>query len=350
MKFTAEQLAEYLKGKICGNKDVSVSSISKIEEGKEGTLSFLANPKYTQYIYTTKASIVLVKKDFTPEKDIQATLIKVEDPYLAFASLLKLYEEYKSPKPGIDTQTSIDKTANIGDNAYIGAFTYIGKNVKIGKNAKIFPQVFIGDNTVIGENCTIRAGVKIYEDTIIGNNCIFHSGVIIGGDGFGFVPQSDNYEKIPQIGNVIIEDNVEIGANTTVDRATIGSTIIRKGVKLDNQIQIGHNVEVGKNTVIVAQTGISGSTKIGKDCMIAGQVGMAGHLTIADGVKIAAQSGLGSNVKEKNAIIQGSPAFEVGKYRRAYVHFRNLHDIYTEMCKLRKELNDIKSEIKDTDS
>lgn len=343
MEFTADQIAQYLNGVIEGDNNISVSNISRIEEGKPGTLSFLANPKYTQYIYSTKASIVLVSKEFEAEKKINSTLIRVEDPYLAFASLLKLYEESKSPKAGIDNYTSIDKSAKISEDAYIGAFTYIGKNVMIGKNAKIFPQVFIGDNTIIGDNCTIRSGVTIYEDSKIGNNCTFHSGVIIGGDGFGFVPQTDNYQKVPQIGNVIIEDNVEIGANTTVDRATIGSTILRKGVKLDNQIQIGHNVEVGENTVIVAQTGISGSTKIGRDCMIAGQVGMAGHLIIADGTKIAAQSGIGSNVKEKNSIIQGSPAFEVGKYRRSYIHFRNLHEIYTEVNKLRKEIEDLKS-------
>ncbi len=343
MEFTAQQIAEYTGGTVDGNKEIKVSNISKIEEGKPGTLTFLANPKYTNYIYSTNASIVIVKSDFKPENKITATLVRVDNPYLAFSSLLKLYEDSKSPQPNIDEQTFIDKTAKVEKDIYIGAFTYIGKNVKIGKNAKIYPQVYIGNNSTIGDNCVLRPGVKIYDDTIIGNDCIMHSGVVIGADGFGYAQRTDsNYQKVPQIGNVVIKDDVEIGALSSIDRATLGSTIINKGVKIDNQVQIAHNVVIGENTVVVSQTGISGSTKIGCNCMIGGQVGITGHLIIADGVKIAAQSGVGGSILEKNALVQGSPAFEVGKYRRSYIHFRNLSDIYAEVENLKKEVENLK--------
>ncbi len=338
MNFTAKEIAKLLNGKVEGNTETTVIKLAKIEEGEPGSLSFLANPKYTQYLYTTKASIVIVSKDFKPEKKVDATLIKVDNAYSAFARLLELYNKIKLDKKGISSGAFISDSAKTGNDVYIGDFTYIGKNVEIGDNSKIYPHVYLGDNVKIGNNTTIFAGVKIYSDNFIGNNCVIHSGVIIGSDGFGFAPQEDNnYKKVAQIGNVIIEDNVEIGANTTIDRATLGSTIIRKGVKLDNLIQVAHNVEIGENTVIAAQTGISGSTTIGKNCMIAGQVGIIGHLNIGNNVKIAAQSGVSTNLKD-DAIVFGSPAFEAGRYKKAYVHFRNLQKIVKRIDELEKAL------------
>jgi len=338
MEFTAKQIANLIEGQIEGNPDVIVDNLSKIEEGESGSLSFLANPKYTHYIYQTKASIVIVSKDFKAEKAINATLIRVEDAYTAFAKLLETYNQIKQNKTGISSNISISKTAKYGTDCYIGDFVCIGDNSKIGNNVKIYPHSYIGDNVSIGDNSCIYAGVKIYSDNWIGKNCTVHAGAVIGSDGFGFAPQSDNhYNKVAQIGNVIIEDNVEIGSNTTIDRATLGSTIIRKGVKLDNLIQIAHNVEIGENTVIAAQTGISGSTKIGKNCMIGGQVGIIGHIMIADGVKIAAQSGIGGSIKQEGAIIQGSPAFDISTYRKSYVHFRNLPKIVERLNELEKK-------------
>lgn len=338
MNFTAKEIAKLLNGKVEGNTETTVIKLAKIEEGEPGSLSFLANPKYTQYLYTTKASIVIVSKDFKPEKKVDATLIKVDNAYSAFARLLELYNKIKLDKKGISSGAFISDSAKTGNDVYIGDFTYIGKNVEIGDNSKIYPHVYLGDNVKIGNNTTIFAGVKIYSDNFIGNNCVIHSGVIIGSDGFGFAPQEDNnYKKVAQIGNVIIEDNVEIGANTTIDRATLGSTIIRKGVKLDNLIQVAHNVEIGENTVIAAQTGISGSTTIGKNCMIAGQVGIIGHLNIGNNVKIAAQSGVSTNLKD-DSIVFGSPAFEAGRYKKAYVHFRNLQKIVKRIDELEKAL------------
>jgi UDP-3-O-[3-hydroxymyristoyl] glucosamine N-acyltransferase len=341
MEFTADQIAEFLNGSIEGKKEVKVTSISRIEEGKPGTLSFLANPLYTKYIYDTQASIVLVNRDFVPERSVNATMIRVDDAYSAFAKLLQLYNEYKYRKVGVDKKAIISETASIGEDCYIGANVIISEHVKIGKNVKIYPNVYIGDNVEVDDNTIIRQGVNIYEDTKIGKHCIFHSGVVIGSDGFGFAPQDNNeFSKVPQIGNVIIEDHVEIGANTTIDRATIGSTVIRKRVKLDNLVQVAHNVEIGENTVVVAQTGISGSTKIGKNCMIGGQVGIVGHIEIADGVKIAAQSGIGASIKEENKLVQGSPAFDVGAYRRSYVCFKNLPE-------MNKSINEIKKKVLD---
>ncbi|MCD4773238.1 MAG: UDP-3-O-(3-hydroxymyristoyl)glucosamine N-acyltransferase [Bacteroidales bacterium] len=328
MKFSAKQIAEVLNGKIEGNPDITVNSLSKIEEGKIGTLSFLANPKYNQYIYKTNASIVIVNSDFIPEKEITTTLIKVENAYSAFASLLEMYNEVKLNKSGVSDQAFISASAQTGKDIYIGEFAYIGENAQIGDNVKIYPQAFIGDNVKIGDNSTVFASVKIYSDCIIGKDCTIHAGVVIGGDGFGFAPQNDkNYKKVAQIGNVIIEDFVEIGANTTIDRATLGSTILRRGVKLDNLIQVAHNVEIGENTVIAALTGISGSSKIGKNCMIAGQVGISGHIEIADEVKIGAQSGVSSSVKKKGAVILGSPAFDISKSRKSIIHYRNFDRI-----------------------
>jgi UDP-3-O-[3-hydroxymyristoyl] glucosamine N-acyltransferase len=345
MEFKALQIAEMLGGKVEGNPDVVVNKLSKIEEGEKGSLTFLANPKYTSFIYTTNASIVIVNKDFEAEQAIgeHCTLIRVDDAYASFGKLLETYNQIKNNKTGIDESASIHQSSSLGENIYVGAFAYIGENVTIGNNVKIFPNTFIGDNATIGDNTMIFSGTKIYSESQIGSDCVIHAGVVIGSDGFGFSPNSENnYQKVAQIGNVIIEDHVEIGSNTCIDRATLGSTIIRKGVKLDNLIQIAHNVEIGENTVMAAQCGVAGSTKIGKDCMIGGQVGFAGHLTIADGVKIAAQSGIGSNIKEKGAIVQGSPAFPIGDYKRSYVNFRKLPQLAEKISQLEKLLKELK--------
>jgi UDP-3-O-[3-hydroxymyristoyl] glucosamine N-acyltransferase len=338
MKFTATQIAEILEGDIVGNPDVEVSKLAKIEEGTKGSLTFLANPKYTQYIYSTKASITIVNSDFKTEDKIDTTLIKVNDAYKAFSKLLEYYNQVKMNKIGIEQPNFISETASYGDNIYLGAFSYIGDNVIIGNNVKIYPSSYIGDNVTIGDNVVIFSGVKIYSECIIGNNCFINSGAIIGADGFGFTPnEKGEYNKVPQTGNVILEDNVDIGAATTIDRATLGSTIIRKGVKLDNQIQIAHNVDIGKNTVIAAQTGVAGSTRIGENCQIGGQVGIVGHLTIGNNVKIQAQSGIGRNVKD-NEVLQGSPALTYGDYNKSYVYFKNLPKIVKEISEIEKKL------------
>lgn len=342
-QFTAQQIADLLNGTVEGNPQTIVSKLSKIEEGVSQSVSFLSNPIYTPYIYTTDASVVIVAKELILEKPIKSTctLIRVSDPRASFGVLLDAYNQINNNNVGIEQPCFISKTATIGKDPYIGAFTYISEHAKIGNNVKIHPNSFIGNNTVIGDNTVIFPGVKIHSDSIIGKNCTIHSGVIIGGDGFGFAPNSENnYKKIPQIGNVIIEDHVEIGSNSTIDRATLGSTIIRKGVKLDNLIQIGHNVEIGENTVIVAQTGVAGSTKIGKNCIIGGQVGIVGHITIADGVKIAAQSGVGNSIKTENEIVQGSPAFKQSEYKRSFILFRNLPKISTELNELKRPKSD----------
>lgn len=324
MKFTAAQIAVILEGEVEGNSEIEVSKLSKIEEGRPESLSFLANPKYTQFIYTTKASIVIVNKIFKAEKKIHSTLIRVEDAYKSFSKLLEYYNQVKMNKTGIESPVFISKSATYGENIYIGAFAYLGENIKIGNNTKIYPNVYIGDNVVIGDNVILFSGAKIYSDTLIGDNCVIHSCAILGADGFGFAPnEQGEFIKVPQTGNVVIEDNVDVGAATSIDRATLGSTIIRKGVKLDNHIQIAHNVEIGKNTVIAAQTGIAGSAKIGENCMIGGQVGIVGHITIGNNVKIQAQSGIGRNVKD-NETLQGSPALPYSDYNKSYVHFKNL--------------------------
>ncbi|MDI1255364.1 MAG: UDP-3-O-(3-hydroxymyristoyl)glucosamine N-acyltransferase [Flavobacterium sp.] len=339
MKFTAEQIAGILEGEVVGNPNAEVSRLSKIEEGTDGSLTFLSNPKYQNFIYSTQASVTIVNNTFVPESPLTTTLIKVEDAYGAFSKILEFYNEVKHNKNGIEQPAAISENVKYGENFYLGSFSYIGNNVIIGDNVKIYPNSFIGDNVEIGNNVIIFAGAKIYSETKIGNNCSIHSGAIIGADGFGFAPNEDGtYTKIPQIGNVIIEDNVDIGAATTVDRATMGSTIIRKGVKLDNQIQIAHNVEIGENTVIAAQTGVAGSTKIGKNCMIGGQVGIAGHLTIGNNIRIQAQSGIGRNIKD-DEIIQGSPAFGYSDFAKSYVHFKNLPKIVSEFEELKKKIN-----------
>jgi len=342
MILTAGVIAELLGGSVDGDSQVQVSTVSPIDNGSEGSLSFLANPKYTDNIYDTAASIVIVKDDFVASRSVKATLIRVSNPYSSFAILLQKYDEMNRPKAGIHPSAIIAETAKIGENVSIGAGVVIEDNVIVGNNTVIKAQTLVGAKAKIGENCTLHSGSKVLHNCVLGNNCTLHAGVIIGSDGFGFAPQDAEYSKIPQIGNVILENNVEIGANTTIDRATMGSTIICKGVKLDNLIQIAHNVEIGEHTVIAAQTGIAGSTKIGKRCMIGGQVGIIGHITIGDNVKIAAQSGVGSNLKD-NITVQGSPAFEVGNYRRSYVSFKQLPDtlrkIYGEITKLRTAEN-----------
>lgn len=340
MKFTAKQIAGILEGEVVGNPNAEVFRLSKIEEGTAGSLTFLSNPKYASYIYSTEATIAIVNHSFIPESEIKTTLIKVEDAYLSFSKLLEFYDQAKkNSKTGIEQPSVISANVVYGDNFYLGSFSYIGDNVTIGNNVKIYPNCYIGNNVGIGDDVTLYPGTKIYSDCIIGSSCVFHSGVIIGADGFGFAPNQDGtYNKIPQIGNVIIEDHVNIGAGTTIDRATMGSTIIRKGVKLDNQIQIAHNVEVGENTVIAAQTGVAGSTKIGQHCMIGGQVGIAGHLIIGNNVRIQAQSGIGKNIKDDETI-QGSPAFNYGDYSKSYVHFKNLPKIVTELEELKKTIN-----------
>lgn len=338
MKFTAAQIAGILEGEVVGNPDAEVFKLSKIEEGTEGSLTFLANPKYINYIYSTQASVTIVNNTFEPEQEITTTLIKVEDAYKSFSKLLEYYNQVKLMKSGIEQPSVISEGVTYGSDLYLGSFCYVGKNVAIGKNVKIYPNSFIGDNVTIGDDCVFFAGVRIYSETVIGNRCTIHSGTIIGSDGFGFAPQEDGtYVKVPQIGNVIIEDDVEIGACTTVDRATLGSTIIRKGVKLDNHIQVAHNVEIGENTVIAAQTGIAGTTKIGKNCLIGGQVGFAGHLVIGDGVKIQAQSGIGKNL-EAGEVVQGSPAFNYGDFAKSFVHFRNLPKIVTDLEELKNKI------------
>jgi UDP-3-O-[3-hydroxymyristoyl] glucosamine N-acyltransferase len=343
MEFTAKQIGELLKGTIEGNAQIKVNKLCKIEEGEAGSLTFLANPKYTSFIYDTRASIVIVSKDFVAEHPISATLIRVENAYESFVQLLEMYNRIQLDKKGVETPSFISPSASIGQGCYVGAFAYIGHNVQLGNNVKIYPQVFIGDNVVIGDDTTLFAGVRVYSDCRIGSDCTLHTGVVIGADGFGFTPNAENqYKKVAQIGNVVIEDHVEIGANTSIDRATLGSTIIRKGVKLDNLIQIAHNVEIGENTVIAAQTGIAGSTKIGKDCMIGGQVGIVGHIVIADRVKIAAQSGIGSSITTEGEIVQGSPAFIIGDYKRTYVVFRKLPQLEKRILELEQLIAELK--------
>lgn len=344
MNFTAETIAQFLKGTVEGDPKSSVSDVAKIEEGRKGALSFLANPKYEKYIYDTKASIVIVNKDFKPEKPVASTLIRVDNAYESFASLLNLYEQSKPRKQGVDKMVSISESAKIGDNPYIGEFTVIGDNAIIGNDVQIHPQVFIGEGVTIGDGTILFPGVKVYAGCTVGSQCTLHSGVIIGADGFGFAPNSDNdYKKVPQVGTVIIEDHVEIGANSTIDRATMGATIIRKGVKLDNLIMVAHNVEIGRNTVIAAQSGISGSTKIGKNSLIGGQVGIIGHLTLADGVKIAAQSGIGKDIKKEGHVVQGSPAFDYLPYQKSYAIFRKLPELRKQILDLEKDIEDLKS-------
>jgi UDP-3-O-[3-hydroxymyristoyl] glucosamine N-acyltransferase len=336
MKFTAQQIAGILGGDITGNPEAEVYKLAKIEEGSEGAITFLANPKYLPYIYSTQATITIVNRNFEPETEISTTLIKVDDAYKAFGMLLEYYNQVKLMKSGIEQPSVISEGATYGEGLYLGSFCYIGKNVKIGDNVKIYPNSFVGDNVTIGNNTILFAGSRVYSETVIGQGCTIHSGAIIGSDGFGFSKDEDGiYNKVPQIGNVILEDNVEVGACTTIDRATLGSTLIKKGVKLDNQIQIAHNVVIGENTVIASQTGIAGSTKIGSGCIIGGQVGIVGHLTIGNNVRIQAQSGVTKSHADGD-FVQGTPAMPYNDFSKSYVHFRNLPKIVAELEELKK--------------
>ena len=333
MNLTVGNIADQINGSVVGDRDIDISNISKIEEGAKGSLTFLANPKYTEFIYTTNASAAIVSSDFEPTEKIELTLIKVKDPYSSFTTILELFDKDLSKRKGISQLTDIDKSSKISESSFIGSFSTVGENSIIGEKCIIENQVFIGNNVKIGNGCLIYPGVKILDDTIIGQNCIIHSSTTIGSDGFGFAPNDDgSYKKIPQTGNVVIGDNVEIGSNSTLDRATLGSTIINNGVKLDNQIQIAHNVEIGENTAIAAQSGVAGSTKIGKNCMIGGQVGIIGHIKIGDNVKIQAQAGVTSNI-ESNSRVTGTPAISYMNYNKSYVHFKNLPEIVKKIDK-----------------
>jgi len=347
MEFTAQAIANFLGGTVEGNPDVKVTTVSKIEEGIPGTLAFLANPKYTPYIYTTNASIVLVNADFVAEQPVTATLVRVKNAYEAFASLLQLYAQQTEPQlSGVESPSFIHPSASYGDGFYLGAFAYISGNVKIGKGVKIYPQVFIGSGVVIGDNTTIYPGAIIYHECKIGNNCIIHAGAVIGADGFGFASQEDaNYKKIPQIGNVVLEDYVEIGANATVDRATMGSTILHRGVKIDDHVHIAHNVEVGENTVMAAQCGVAGSAKIGKNCMFGGQVGASPHIKIADGVMAGAQSGIAGDIRKPGTTVLGSPAFDVSKQRRSMAVYKNLPDLANKLNEMQRTIEELKKKL-----
>lgn len=343
MEFSARQIAEILQGSVDGDEKVLVHRLSKIEEGEPGTLTFLANKKYEPFIYTAKASIAIVNKDFAPESTLPETLtlIRVKDAYGAFATLLQHYNTYRHQRTGVDSTAIVSQDVKLGEGVYIGHQTVILQDVRIGDHTKVYGQCYIGEGVRLGKNCIIHPGVRLLDDTIIGDDCVVHSGTVIGSDGFGFAPSNSNeYKKVAQIGNVVIEDHVEIGANTTIDRATLGSTFIRKGVKLDNLIQVAHNVDIGENTVIAAQTGIAGSTKIGKNCMIGGQVGLVGHITIADGVKIAAQSGISASILKEGEVVQGSPAFPIRNYKMSYIGFRRLPEMEDRLRKLESNAND----------
>jgi len=342
MKFTAIQIASTLNGTIEGNENEEVNSISKIEEGKKGSISFLANPKYTQYIYNSEASIVIVNNDFKPTESINATLIRVENAENAFGQLLEMYNQVKLAKSGVSPQGFIHEKATVGENLYLGEFAVIAEGAKIGKNVKIYPQVYVGEGVTVGDNTTLFSGVKIYSDCSIGKDCIIHSGTVIGSDGFRFALQ-DGGKKIPQIGNVIIEDHVEMGSNCSIDRATIGSTIIRSGVKFDNLVHIAHNVEVKENSYLAANNIIAGSTTIGKNCMFSGQVGIIGHLNIADNTMIAAQSGISKSINKEGTAVMGSPSMDIVKYRKNYVHFKNLTNLADKVHQLEKELTELKA-------
>lgn len=346
MEFSAEQIAGILNGEIVGNPQVTVNALAKIEEGHAGALSFLSNPKYEEYIYKTASSVCIVNKTFEPSKTLPETLtlVKVEDAYACFAKLLEVYSQINKKQPKIEHPSFIASTATIGDGLYLGAFAYIGDNTKIGSNVSIYPNAYIGENVVIGDGTVVHPGATIYAECKIGSNCIIHAGVIIGADGFGFAPdENGEYQKVPQIGNVILEDNVEVGSNTTIDRATMGSTIIRRGVKIDNLCQIAHNVEIGRNTAMAAQVGIAGSAKIGEHVMIGGQAGISGHLHIADGTKIVAQSGIPSSVKKANTLM-GSPGIPIDDFKKSYFGFRKLPYILTKLQELDKKIKELTKE------
>lgn len=346
MEFSAEQIAGILNGEIVGNAQVTVNGLAKIEEGHAGALSFLSNPKYEEYIYTTGSSVCIVNKTFEPSKVLPETLtlVKVEDAYACFAKLLEVYSQMNKKQPKIEQPSFVSDSATLGEGLYLGAFAYIGDNAKIGNNVLIYPNAYIGENVVIGDGTVVHPGATIYAECKVGSNCIIHAGVIIGADGFGFAPdENGEYQKVPQIGNVILEDNVEVGSNTTIDRATMGSTIIRRGVKIDNLCQIAHNVEVGRNTAMAAQVGIAGSAKIGEQVMIGGQAGISGHLHIADGTKIVAQSGIPSTVKKADTLM-GSPGIPMDDFKKSYFGFRKLPYILTKLQELDKKIKELTKE------
>ncbi|WP_337044483.1 UDP-3-O-(3-hydroxymyristoyl)glucosamine N-acyltransferase [Emticicia sp. 17c] len=346
MQFTVKQIAHLLNGEIRGNESLTISKLEKIEQGNDGDISFLANPKYEPFIYTTKASAVIVGRDFVPKKEISTTLIVVENAYNSFTQLLEEYQKILNfSKKGVEQPVFVGENVELGEGLYQGAFSYIGKGTKIGHNVKIYPQAYIGENVTIGDNTIIYAGVKIYSNTVIGKHCTIHAGAVIGSDGFGFAPQADGtYKTIPQLGNVIIEDNVSVGANTTIDCATMGSTIIRQGVKIDNLVQIAHNVEIGKNTVIASQTGVAGSTIVGENCVIGGQVGVVGHISVANGTKVGAQAGVTKGIKKENTSISGTPAFELNDYLRSVAIFRKLPQLEKQVRELEKRLEELFTE------
>ena len=344
MEFSAKQIAEFIQGTIVGDENATVHTFAKIEEGIPGAISFLSNPKYTHYIYDTQSSIVLVNKDFEAEKEIKATLIKVDNAYESLAKLLNLYEMSKPKKTGVDPLAYIAPTAKIGENVYIAPFACVGDNAEIGNNTSLHPHATIGSGAKVGSNCILYPHATVYHDCRVGNNCILHAGSVVGADGFGFAPSPEGYEKIPQIGIAILEDNVEIGANTCIDRATMGATIIRKGVKLDNLIQIAHNVEVGSNTVMASQVGVAGSTKIGEWCMLGGQVGVAGHITIGNKVNMGAQSGVHGSIKDGEALI-GTPPIGLKNYFKSSAVFKKLPDMYLELNSLKKEIEELKKQL-----
>ena len=342
MEFTASVIAEYLGGEVEGNPDAVVTSFARIEQGKPKQLCFLANPKYENYLYTTKATIVLVNKSYVLKQAVDCTLVRVENAYEGIASLLELFQKSKKDdKKGRSWRAKISWSAKLGKKVYVGAFAYIGKKAKIGSNVKIYPNVYIGDGVTIGDGTILYSGVKIYQDCVVGANCILHAGVVVGSDGFGFAPKPDGgYKKIPQLGNVVLEDDVEIGANTAIDRATMGSTVIKRGVKLDNLIQIAHNAFIDEDTVMAAQVGVAGSTKVGKHCVVGGQAGFGGHITIGDRVMVAAQTGIISNVKE-GKILRGSPGLDLPVYQRSYAVFKNLNGLRNEVIEMRKQLDQL---------
>ena len=344
MEFSAKQIAEYVQGTIVGDENASVHTFAKIEEGIPGALSFLSNPKYTQYIYDTQSSIVLVNKDFEPEKEVKATLIKVNNAYESLAKLMTLYEQSQPKRTGIHPLAYVAPTAKIGENVYLAPFACVGDNAEIGDGTELHPHAAVGRGAKVGKNCILYTNCNVYHDCRVGNNCILHSGSVVGADGFGFAPSPDGYEKIPQIGIAILEDNVEIGANTCIDRATMGATIIRKGVKLDNLIQIAHNVEVGSNTVMASQTGVAGSTKVGEWCMFGGQVGIGGHIKIGNKVNLGAQSGVPGSIKDGQNLI-GTPPMELKNYFKSSAVFKKLPDMYKELNALRKEIDELKKQL-----
>ncbi|MBQ5612622.1 MAG: UDP-3-O-(3-hydroxymyristoyl)glucosamine N-acyltransferase [Clostridia bacterium] len=344
MEFSAKQIAEYIQGVIEGDENATVHTFAKIEEGIPGAISFLSNPKYTHYIYDTESSIVLVNKDFVPEKEVKATLIKVNNAYESLAKLMTLYEQSQPKRTGIDPLAYVAPTAKIGKDVYLAPFACVGDNAEIGDGTELHPHATVGRGAKVGKNCILYTNCNVYHDCRVGNNCILHSGCVIGADGFGFAPSPEGYEKIPQIGITILEDNVEVGANTCIDRATMGATIIRKGVKLDNLIQIAHNVEVGSNTVMASQVGIAGSTKVGEWCMFGGQVGLAGHIKIGNKVNLGAQSGVPGSLKDGQALI-GTPPIEMKNYFKSSVLFKKLPDMAAELNSLKKEIEELKKQL-----